>query len=123
MSLADALRDVLVGLADDPEALAALAAIVAALSPAAPQSTASAMTTSELALRLGVSCATLRRLAREPGAPVVHVGRSPRWDLATARTWLAARGPKAAALSPVRPDADADRIARRAGLRLAGGRK
>ena len=113
---ADAVRAAVVAVADDPVALAACRRILGA---DAPTGDASSLTTAALAARLGVSCATLRRLAREPGAPVVHVGRSPRWDLATARAWLAARGSKAAAVSTVRPDADVDRLARRGGLRLA----
>ena len=45
----------------------------------------------ELARLLDVSPATVTRLTNE-GAPVTHVGQSPRYEVAVFRSWLAERG-------------------------------
>lgn len=78
------------------------------------------MTSDHVANALGVSPATVRRLAREPGAPVVFVGASARWDIKTARKWLAARGRKPTAARRERLDPEvAQVVARTRGIRLA----
>ena len=69
-------------------------------SPAAARLTLDALAHAE-----SVSRATIRRLMREPGAPVHHVGSSPRFDLAEWRAWCAERGRRAASTTPSTPPA------------------
>jgi hypothetical protein len=66
--------------------------------PATPRLTLDALAHAE-----SVSRATIRRLMREPGAPVHHVGNSPRFDLAEWRAWSAERGRRAAATATSTP--------------------
>jgi hypothetical protein len=73
---------------------------------------------------LAISAATRNRLAKE-GLPFVHVGARRRYDVATCREWLAARGRKPASTERARGKADPidiSSITRRAGLRAVGGR-
>jgi hypothetical protein len=58
------------------------------------------LTIDALAHAEGCSRSMIRRLMREPGAPVHYVGASPRFDLAEWRAWCATRGRAAAPAAP-----------------------
>jgi hypothetical protein len=75
-----------------------------ALAEHVPSSTTQALVDRrELARLLAMSPATVTRLTSE-GAPVIHVGDSPRYDVAAFRAWLDERGRRGTKASAARSD-------------------
>ena len=107
-----ALGHALTTLADDLEADARRVPVPAPATAAEPR----LLTLREAARALSVSVATMSRLVSQ-GAPCELVGTRRRFDLTELRAWSAARG--SVPTSPVEPiDAEIERIATRAGLRV-----
>lgn len=106
----------------DPEVVSAVRELLGASAPAPAPSLLSA---AELARRVGVSPATIKRLAKEPGAPIRFAGCAMRFDLSEFQAWLATRGrrPTVARRAESDDNIDVTAVARRAGLRALGGGK
>lgn len=122
MNLRDFVLAALRTVNQDPLLLDEVRRFVASVAPAPPPTDVkapSALTTTQLAARLGTSKATINRAARE-GLPFFHVGSSRRFDLAAAKAWFEAR-PKRS-LAPPEVDPDVAAIARRNGLRVTSRR-
>jgi hypothetical protein len=66
---------------------------------ASPSTPAARATLDDLARLESCSRATIRRLVAE-GAPVTHIGQSPRFDVQAFRAWLDARGRKGTTAKP-----------------------
>jgi hypothetical protein len=111
-----------------PSQLAALAAIFRPSPGTAAPIHAPApglLTKRQLAATLSVSATKIDRLVRD-GLPHETVGAVRRFDLERCRTWLATRGKKATTPAAKPPEEDAidiTRVVRRAGLRVAPGRR
>jgi hypothetical protein len=83
------------------------------------------LTKRQLAATLSVSATKIDRLVRD-GLPHETVGSVRRFDLERCRAWLATRGKKATTPAAKPPEEDAidiTRVVRRAGLRVAPGRR
>lgn len=98
--------------------LAALRPTVAA--PAAVEAAPALQTKREISRALNVSSGQIDRFARA-GMPYVTVGDRRRFDLAACRAWCAARGKSAVPSAPANDAIDVTALARRNGLRAAGG--
>jgi hypothetical protein len=108
----------LVALMRDPELRAEIVSVLReAAPPAHPPEPASLLTASDLAKRLGVSVAHVRRL--DPPAVIVGDATTKRFDLDAVRAWLADREPKPTTPAKREPTVDVAGSLARAGLRRA----
>lgn len=106
----------------DPTQLLALLAALrpAVVVPAAVEAAPTLLDKAQLARALGVSRGQIDRLARA-GMPYVTVGDRKRFELAACRAWCSARGKSAVPAEPANDQIDVTALARRNGLRAAGG--
>lgn len=101
---------------EDPELREAVRAFREATAPAAQPKRTTDLTTSELAMELGCSTATI---VRSKIPPTRYIGKSPRFDLDDARAKFEARGALSTTPTPKRSEEHVDigSTLRRSGLR------
>lgn len=113
------MLQILLSLLRDPALRAELVAILREAAPPPSVEPTALLTAGQLAKRLGISVATVRRL--EPPAVVVGDASTKRYDLAEVRAFLAAREPKATTPTRREPEIDVSGALAAAGIRRAAG--
>ena len=113
------LAPIITALLRDPALRAELVAILRDAAPPPSVEPTALLTAAQLAKRLGISTATVRRL--EPPAVIVGDAASKRYDLAEVRAFLAAREPKATTPAKREADVDVSGALAAAGIRHSAG--
>lgn len=110
------IATILVTLLRDPELRAEIVGVLREAAPAPVAEQAALLTAGQLAKRLSVSVATIRRL--DPPSVCLGDESTRRYDLAEVRAFLAAREPKATTPAKRERDVDVSASLEAAGLRV-----